>query len=209
MGTLFRLSVALLGLVLVVGSAEARQGTTTTELSLRAAPSSNTELLLTMPAGAKVSVGACSGGWCKVTWNSYSGYAPKSGLAIAATAPRPASHRGAVNGAEGELWPILPPYPYRAGHYPKADWYHDMPPYVAISPSFYRKRFFMMAQERNRYRYMPHIFRGAGADYEIDYEGDVDIIGESATMKQLLSDQPATDATDAYKPAPDADKAKP
>jgi hypothetical protein len=35
-----------------------------------------------------------------------------------------------------------------------------MPPYVAIKPSFYRKRYFMMAQERNRYRYMPHIFSG-------------------------------------------------
>jgi hypothetical protein len=34
------------------------------------------------------------------------------------------------------------------------------PPYVAIHPSFYRKRHFMIAQERNRYRYMPHIFSG-------------------------------------------------
>jgi hypothetical protein len=59
-----------------------------------------------------------------------------------------------------ELFPIYPPYPYRAGHYPQADWYHQMPPYVAIKPSFYRKRYFMMAQERNRYRYMPHIFSG-------------------------------------------------
>lgn len=64
-----------------------------------------------------------------------------------------------------ELWPIYPPYPYRAGHYPKADWYYKMPPYTAISPSFYRKRFFMMAQERDRYRYMPHIFRGNADAY--------------------------------------------
>jgi hypothetical protein len=62
--------------------------------------------------------------------------------------------------AADELFPIYPPYPYRAGHYPKADWYYRMPPYVAIKPSFYRKRYFMMAQERNRYRYMPHIFTG-------------------------------------------------
>jgi len=70
-------------------------------------------------------------------------------------------------------WPIFPPYPYRAGHYPKADWYYDMPPYVAIKPSFYRKRFFMMAQERNRYRYMPNIFSGYSADEGIDYGPDV------------------------------------
>jgi hypothetical protein len=73
-----------------------------------------------------------------------------------------------------DYWPIYPPYPYRAGHYPKADWYHDMPPYVALSPSFYRKRYFMMARERNRYRYMPHVFRGYSADAGIDYGGDVD-----------------------------------
>jgi hypothetical protein len=71
-------------------------------------------------------------------------------------------------------WPIYPPYPYRAGHYPKADWYYDMPPYVAMKPSFYRKRFFMMAQERNRYRYVPHIFTGYNPDDRIDYGPDVD-----------------------------------
>jgi hypothetical protein len=76
--------------------------------------------------------------------------------------------------AADEFWPIYPPYPYRAGHYPKADWYYDMPPYVALKPSFYRKRYFMMARERNRYRYMPHIFSGSNADERIDYGGDVD-----------------------------------
>jgi len=84
-----------------------------------------------------------------------------------------------------ELWPIYPPYPYRAGHYPKADWYYDMPPYTAISPSFYRKRFFMMAQERNRYRYMPHIF--SGSSYAYDEDGgaieDVDIEGVAAGIR--------------------------
>ena len=38
--------------------------------------------------------------------------------------------------------------------------YYDLPPYAAIKPGFYHWRYFMMAQERNRYRYMPHIFRG-------------------------------------------------
>lgn len=65
---------------------------------------------------------------------------------------------------DDELVPIFPPYPYRAGHYPKADWYYDLPPYAAIEPSFYRRRYFMMAQERNRYRYMPHIFHGYNDD---------------------------------------------
>ena len=56
--------------------------------------------------------------------------------------------------------PVYPPYPYKAGHYPTADSYYDLPPYAAINPGFYRWRYFLMAQERNRYRYVPHIFRG-------------------------------------------------
>ena len=56
--------------------------------------------------------------------------------------------------------PVYPPYPYKAGHYPTAEAYYDLPPYAATNPSFYRWRFFIIGQERNRYRYMPHIFRG-------------------------------------------------
>jgi len=92
---------------------------------------------------------------------------------------------GGAKAQDDELFPIFPPYPYRAGHYPKADWYHDMPPYVALKPSFYRKRYFMMAQERNRYRYMPHIFRGYSDGERID---DVDIQGVSATLKGSYAD---------------------
>ena len=58
--------------------------------------------------------------------------------------------------------PVYPPYPYKAGHYPTVDSYYDLPPYAATNPRFYRRRNFLVAQERNRYRYMPHIFRGYG-----------------------------------------------
>jgi hypothetical protein len=61
--------------------------------------------------------------------------------------------------------PVYPAYPYRAGYYPTADSYHDLPPYAAISPSWYRKRYFLTFRERNRYRYMPHIFRGNDGSY--------------------------------------------
>jgi hypothetical protein len=65
----------------------------------------------------------------------------------------------ALSGWRSEV-PVYPPYPYKAGHYPTADSYYDLPPYAAINPGFYRWRYFLMAQERNRYRYVPHIFRG-------------------------------------------------
>jgi uncharacterized protein YraI len=165
-----RILIAFLALAISADLASARNGTTTTDLALRAAPSSNTELLLTMPAGARVEVGACSVSWCKVVWNSYSGYASKSGLSISAAAPR--AVRSGVYAQEAEVLPVYPRYPYRSGHYPKADWYYQLPPYFAIEPSFYRRHYFMMAQERNRYRYVPHIFRGHNADSGIDYGSD-------------------------------------
>ena len=54
--------------------------------------------------------------------------------------------------------PVYPHYPYKAGHYPTTEAYYDLPPYADINPNFYRWRYFLMAQERNRYRYVPHIF---------------------------------------------------
>jgi hypothetical protein len=63
-----------------------------------------------------------------------------------------------------EIIPVFPRYPYHAGHYPSVDAYWDLPPYAAIPPSYYRWRHLMLAQERNRYRYVPHIFRGHGYD---------------------------------------------
>src|SRR4029450_171974 len=155
------IALAFVALVLSAGAALARVVTTTTDLGLRAGPSSNTELLLTIPGSAKVNIGACSGSWCRVSWSGYTGYAIKSRLVISA-APGPRVAVRAVYPPAGEIVPIYPPYPYRSGYYPKADWYFDIPPYTAIEPSFYRRRYFMMAQERNRYRYMPHIFRGYG-----------------------------------------------
>jgi hypothetical protein len=90
---------------------------------------------------------------------------------------------------EPELWPIYPPYPYRAGHYPKADWYYKMPPYTAISPSFYRKRFFMMAQERHRYRYMPHIFHGSADAYGDDQPiAEIDMESVAAGVRGTYSE---------------------
>ncbi len=97
-----------------------------------------------------------------------------------------AAEAGPIRGAgHGGLIPVYPPYPYRSGYYPKADWYFDLPPYAAIKPSFYRWRYFMMAQERDRYRYMPHIFHGYSDGERID---DVDIQGISADLKSSYSD---------------------
>lgn len=141
-----------LGLLVAAGAAHARDASTVTSLNLRNGPGTGYARIATIPAGAPVDVKGCRGGWCGVVWQGRKGYASQRGLAL--------GNAGYAEVAEPDVWPIFPAYPYRAGHYPKADWYFDMPPYTAISPKFYRRRFLMMAQERDRYRYTPHIFRG-------------------------------------------------
>jgi SH3 domain-containing protein len=173
-----RLLMAAMVVLLGAGAASARDAATATALSLREGPGANYYRIATIPAGARVDVKGCRDGWCGVIWDGYRGYASQRGLLLRT-----------AELVEPEIWPIFPPYPYRAGHYPKADWYHDMPPYTAISPSFYRKRFFMMAQERNRYRYMPHIFRDSGAYGDGGGAiADVDIQGVAAGIRESYKD---------------------
>jgi hypothetical protein len=86
----------------------------------------------------------------QLTWNKYGGYGKarfNCGALLPAVRLRSRSTR----------------YPYKAGHYPTADAYYDLPPYADINPNFYSWRYFLMAQERNRYRYVPHIFHRSEA----------------------------------------------
>jgi sporulation protein YlmC with PRC-barrel domain len=148
MRALIRMLAAAVALAMSTGTALAAMGKTNTDVALRAAPAAQAELILNLSEGTLVNVGRCSRGWCRVTWNNYGGYVRQSALQFQST---PASGPPAI--------PVFPPYPYKAGHYPTADAYYDLPPYAATNPSFYRWRHFLTAQERNRYRYMPYIFR--------------------------------------------------
>src|SRR6476660_1557779 len=150
MRVLIRVLAAAVALAMSAGTAFALMGKTTTDVALRTAPTAQAELILNLSEGTLVNVGRCSRGWCGVTWNNYGGYVRQSALQFQST---PAGGPPAI--------PVFPPYPYTAGHYPTADAYYELPPYAAVAPSFYRWRFFMMVQERTRYRYMPHIFRAS------------------------------------------------
>ena len=164
----------ILGLVAGAETALATDARTATALNLRDGPGTGYARIATMPAGAWVDVKGCRGGWCGVIWDGHKGYASQRGLLLAQ-----------AELVEPEVWPIFPPYPYRAGHYPKADWYYDMPPYTAITPRFYRKRFFLTAQERDRYRYMPHIFRGDRGYEDGGPIQDIDLQGVSAALREI------------------------
>lgn len=152
MHTLLKMLVACVVLALGMSAASAREGKTTADLALRAGPSAKYELVLTMPAGASVAVGSCARGWCKVSWNSYAGYATESGLALDRV------EAAAAEAPSRPFQPVYPHYPYHAGHYPTADSYYDLPPYADISPSWYRGRYFLTLREHGRYRYVPYVF---------------------------------------------------
>src|SRR6476646_4525272 len=185
MSALMRALTAVVALAISTGTAFAMVGKTTTDVALRRAPTAHAELILNLSQGTLVNVGRCLRGWCGVTWNKYRGYVPESELEFLRT---PASGPPAI--------PVFPPYPYRAGHYPTADAYYALPPYAAINPSFYRWRHFLMAQERDRYRYMPHIFHGYTGYRE-------DTVGSYVSNSELVS-KPISPAPPKTEPRPAA-----
>jgi len=150
-----RALIKLLGaaaLAMSTGAAFAVMGKTTTDVALLTAPAAQSAVIRNLPADAIVSVGHCARGWCGVTWDKYCGYVRESALQL--------------QGRHGDIAPaipVYPRYPYRAGHYPTADSYYVLPPYADINPAFYSRRNFMLAQERNRYRYVPYIFHRSEA----------------------------------------------
>src|SRR6478672_1315740 len=185
MSALMRALTAVVALAISTGTAFAMVGKTTTDVALRRAPTAHAELILNLSQGTLVNVGRCLRGWCGVTWNKYGGYVPESELEFLST---PASGPPAI--------PVFPPYPYKAGHYPTADAYYALPPYAAINPSFYRWRHFLMAQERDRYRYMPHIFHGYTGYRE-------DTVGSYVSNSELVS-KPISPAPPETEPRPAA-----
>ena len=169
MRALIRLLAAAVALAMSACPSLAAMGKTITDVALRRAPTAQAEVILNLSHGTLVNVGHCLRGWCGVTWNKYGGYVRQSALQFLNTA------------ASGPTQsPVFPPYPYKAGHYPTADAYYDLPPYAAIDPSFYRWRHFLTAQERNRYRYMPHIFHGYTGYRE-------DTVGSYVASSELVS----------------------
>ena len=191
MPALIKMLAAAVALAMSTGAAFAVMGKTTTDVALRTAPAAQAELILKIPGGARVNVGHCSRGWCGVTYYNYRGYLRASALQLQTTS---AGGSPAI--------PVYPPYPYKAGHYPTADAYYDLPPYAAINPSFYRWRHFLMAQERNRYRYMPHIFRG--------YTGyRDDTVGSYVSSPELVSKPISPSSPPKTEPSPPAPESRP
>src|SRR5690606_12404730 len=102
-----------LAIGLLAGAATAAPARTEATLNLRAGPGTGYRVLTTMPAGAGVDLGACSGGWCRVRYAGLSGYASgryRAGGGGVAVAP------ARIAGP--------PPVSFRVGFYAGAPYYH-------------------------------------------------------------------------------------
>jgi uncharacterized protein YraI len=57
-------------------------------VNLRAAPGTGSEIVGKIPGGSLIDAGACSEGWCEVTWQGKSGFAIQSALDLSGRVPR-------------------------------------------------------------------------------------------------------------------------
>jgi uncharacterized protein YgiM (DUF1202 family) len=94
--TLSRLLCAGAVLLLTAAPAAAKPGVATSTVNLRADPNTASDVLVKIPAGARVEVGDCNDGWCAVTFQGKSGHAIATSLDTTGRAapPRQAVRRG-------------------------------------------------------------------------------------------------------------------
>jgi len=69
-------------LLLSVGSAAAMPAVAQTDLNLRSGPGPEFGVVATIPDGATVDVGGCTGSWCQVSFGGTAGFASSNYLAI-------------------------------------------------------------------------------------------------------------------------------
>ena len=119
-----RLILSACTLVLLSGSALAKPGLAASNVNLRAASNTTSEVLAKIPAGAPIDVGDCNDGWCAVIYQDKSGFAIATALDTSGRphtvrrAPRPA---GAPDGYVRVPPPAVVyapgPYAYGPGPY--------------------------------------------------------------------------------------------
>jgi hypothetical protein len=79
-------SAAMLTL-LSVELAAAKPATVAADVNLRKGPGTDNEVITLIPRGTMVEVGACTNGWCMVTWNGQDGYSIATNLGLGGPPP--------------------------------------------------------------------------------------------------------------------------
>lgn len=115
-----RIVVAACAVVLLTAGALAKPGLSTTNVNLRAASNTTSEVLAKIPAGAPLDVGDCTDGWCAVTYMDKSGFAIATALDTSGRPrPRPVRRAPRVVGPDDYVpaTRVYPMYPAAPGYY--------------------------------------------------------------------------------------------
>ena len=89
MHTMKRLLLGVGLVALSAGAAAAAPAVVESGVNLRSGPGTGYAVIDTMPAGARVDVTSCTGGWCHVAYNGEEGYASRSYLDLQAATVAP------------------------------------------------------------------------------------------------------------------------
>jgi uncharacterized protein YraI len=94
-------------------------------VNLRAAPGTKSDVVTKIPGGSLIDAGACSEGWCEVTWQDKKGFAIETALDMSGRVPRQAAVRQPGYAGNGPADP-------NAGYVPV-----DEPAYYGPPPGYY------------------------------------------------------------------------
>jgi uncharacterized protein YraI len=103
-------AAGLLAGVLLTTAAEAYPGWASGSVNMRSGPGTAYPRITTIPAGARVEVYSCGGGWCQVFYAGYNGYAIDALIRT------------------GYVAPPRPPRPYMPPPPPRGPWMGPPPP---------------------------------------------------------------------------------
>ena len=88
--SLSRLGLAAIASLGLAGAAQAYDAAASTTLNMRSGPGTQYGVVDTIPAGGLVSVGQCSGSWCRVNYDGLGGWASANYLqGVRYSQPRP------------------------------------------------------------------------------------------------------------------------
>jgi hypothetical protein len=89
-------------------------GIVTAQTDLQQAPASGSKVLAVIPKGSAITVGDCSNGWCRVSWNGHDGYVLTKSMRLAEGAHReiPEANQPPLYGDDDTTAaPDVPPVP--------------------------------------------------------------------------------------------------
>jgi uncharacterized protein YraI len=116
-------------LSVIVSNANAQQAITTTNLNLRSAPNSSSNILCSIPQSTIIFLTDCPSVWCQTSFNGYTGYVNKSFVAI----KRHRESNKREFKVSSQQHPLIRHYTNSAGERVQSPTYYNSPPVGACA----------------------------------------------------------------------------